>query len=79
MTTSGINLFKHSDTKYERVVANMPLKENELIDVLKENTFLNLEVLHIGPRTQKESNRFYRIDLEETVPHLIDTLITCIK
>ena len=79
LTTSGINLLKHSETKHERVVASIPLKENALVDALKENKFLDLEVLHIGPRTQQENDHFYRFDIEETVPHLIETLIACIK
>ncbi len=79
MTTSGINLFKHSDTKHDRVLGNMPLKENALFDVLKENEILELEVLHIGPRAQQECSRYSRVDAEEIVPYLIDALITCIK
>lgn len=79
LSTSGVNLFKKSDTACEKVLANMPVGSLTLMDVFQENVQLNLEVLHVGPRTREEQGSFYHLDVVETVPELIDLIIATIK
>lgn len=78
ISASGINLLMRSDTKHDAVIQNLLVKDHPLVDVLNESALLDLEILHIGPRFIKESNQLYRLDIEDTIPTLIETLMKSI-